>query len=70
MSDSIIEVSGEAADMLIELSLKEGSTKAEILRRSLGLYHYVSDKMYEDDATFVSVIDDEDRVLSKLKWRR
>lgn len=64
-----VEFPEEISEKLTELSKSENRTKAEILRRAIGLYAHLVKEMPRTDDTFLVIMDKDRNILSKIMWR-
>lgn len=60
-----IEFPDQVNDILTDLAKKDGTTKVDILRRSLALYNYAHREVAEKDRK-LSITDSDDKVLKDL----
>ena len=62
-----IDFSVEAKERIAQLAKKEGRTKSEIIRRALGVYEFLSDRVRQGQS-FVAVATHNGDIIAKLEW--
>ena len=60
-----IEFSKQVDDILKELAKQNNTTKVDVLRRALSLYHYAQKETSEKKQK-LSITDEEDRIIKDL----